>query len=88
MRVPQRLRSSQPEAESAVLAAAGELSADIGEMIRSARQQVAQVVNAGLTLLHWRIGSRIRREVLREERAERKRAMLMGASRFAERLKW
>ena len=70
MRVPQRLRSSQPEAESAVLAAAGELSADIGEMIRSARQQVAQVVNAGLTLLHWRIGSRIRREVLREERAE------------------
>ncbi|HEX8243974.1 MAG TPA: PDDEXK nuclease domain-containing protein, partial [Longimicrobium sp.] len=52
------------------MAAAGALSADIGEMIRTARQQVAQLVNAGLTLLHWQIGNRIRREVLREERAE------------------
>ncbi len=51
-------------------ATAGELSAEIGEMIRAARQQVAQVVNAGLTLLHWQIGMRIRREVLGEERAE------------------
>ncbi|HET7230977.1 MAG TPA: PDDEXK nuclease domain-containing protein [Longimicrobium sp.] len=50
--------------------AAGELDAEIGEMIRAARQHVAQVVNAGLTLLHWQIGNRIRREVLREERAE------------------
>lgn len=52
------------------MAATGELTAEIGEMIRTARQQVAQVVNAGLTLLHWQIGCRIRREVLREERAE------------------
>src|SRR5215210_4710895 len=46
------------------------LAAEIVEMIRTARGQVAQVVNARLTLLHWQIGSRIRREVLREQRAE------------------
>jgi len=39
-------------------------------MIQAARGQVAQVVNAGLTLLHWQIGDRIRREILREARAE------------------
>lgn len=70
MPVARRRRSLQAAAESSVAAAAGELTAEIGEMIRTARQQVAQVVNAGLTLLHWQIGCRIRREVLREERAE------------------
>jgi len=46
------------------------LAAEIAEMIRSARGQVAQLVNARLTLLHWQIGSRIRREILRDQRAE------------------
>lgn len=70
MPVPQKRRRLHPEAQLPVTAAAGELSADIGEMIRAARQQAAQLINASLTLLHWRIGTRIRREVLREERAE------------------
>ena len=70
MSVPQKRWRALPEADSPVTAVAGELTADIGEMIRTARQQVAQVVNAKLTLLHWRIGTRIRHEVLREERAE------------------
>jgi predicted nuclease of restriction endonuclease-like (RecB) superfamily len=70
MPVPRKRRRLHPEAESPVTAAAGELSADIGEMIRAARQQAAQLINASLTLLHWRIGTRIRHEVLREERAE------------------
>jgi predicted nuclease of restriction endonuclease-like (RecB) superfamily len=48
----------------------GALAAEIVEMIRNARGQVAQIVNARLTLLHWEIGARIRREVLREQRAE------------------
>ncbi|HYM60706.1 MAG TPA: PDDEXK nuclease domain-containing protein [Thermoanaerobaculia bacterium] len=39
-------------------------------MIESARQQVAQVVNAGMTMLYWRIGRRIREDVLKNERAE------------------
>ena len=49
---------------------AGALAAEIAEMIRSARGQVAHVVNARLTLLHWQIGTRIRREILGEQRAE------------------
>ena len=39
-------------------------------MIEAARGQVAQAVNTGLTLLHWRIGDRIRREILQEKRAD------------------
>ena len=38
-------------------------------LILEARQQTAQVVNAGLTLLYWQIGDRLRREVLGEKRA-------------------
>jgi hypothetical protein len=39
-------------------------------MIEGARQQVAQAVNAGLTALHWQIGSRIHREILQEKCAD------------------
>jgi hypothetical protein len=43
---------------------------EVRQLILSAREQVAQAVNAGLTLLYWQVGDRIRREVLREKRAE------------------
>jgi predicted nuclease of restriction endonuclease-like (RecB) superfamily len=43
---------------------------EVRELILSARQQVAQVVNAGLTLLYWQVGNRIHREILKETRAE------------------
>lgn len=46
------------------------LLTDLRELILSARQQVAQTVNAGLTLLYWQVGNRIRRETLKEKRAE------------------
>ena len=46
------------------------LLADVRELIISARQQVAQMVNAGLTMLYWHIGARIRRDILNEKRAE------------------
>lgn len=39
-------------------------------LILEARQQTARMVNAGLTLLNWQLGDRIRREVLSEKRAE------------------
>ena len=48
----------------------GGLLADVREMIVQAREGVARAVNSGLTLLYWQIGDRIRREVLREKRAE------------------
>lgn len=70
MDLPQKRRLPQSEAEPVEVSSAADLSTDVAEMVRAARQQVANVVNAGLTLLHWQIGNRIRLEVLREERAE------------------
>lgn len=43
---------------------------EVRDLVLSARGQVAQLVNTGLTLLHWQVGNRIRREVLKEKRAE------------------
>jgi predicted nuclease of restriction endonuclease-like (RecB) superfamily len=46
------------------------LLSDVRELILSVRSQVAQTVNAGLTMLYWQIGQRIRQDVLKEKRAE------------------
>lgn len=43
---------------------------ELRELIGSVRLQTAQAVNAALTALYWQIGDRIRREILREQRAE------------------
>jgi predicted nuclease of restriction endonuclease-like (RecB) superfamily len=42
---------------------------DIRGMIESARAQVARAANAGLTLLYWSIGKRLREDILRGKRA-------------------
>jgi len=55
-----------PASSAAVV---GDLLADVRRLIEEARRQTAVAVNAGLTLLYWRIGDRIRREVLGGERA-------------------
>ena len=44
--------------------------ADLQQLTRSARERVASAVNAELTMLYWRIGVRLRKEVLSEQRAE------------------
>ena len=41
---------------------------DIRDLILSARRQVAQTVNAELTMLYWEIGRRIRQGILEEKR--------------------
>ena len=46
------------------------LFADIRSMIEEARAAVAITVNQNLTMLHWRIGRRIREEILQGGRAE------------------
>lgn len=46
------------------------LISDIRQLIESARKRVAVTVNAELTLLYWKIGQRIRKEVLKGKRAE------------------
>jgi hypothetical protein len=39
-------------------------------VVRALRQQIGQTVNAGLTMLYWHIGRRIRQDILKEDRAE------------------
>ena len=46
------------------------LVGDIRAMIEMARERVAQTVNAGLVMLYWEIGRRIRQDINREKRAE------------------
>lgn len=45
------------------------LLADLRQLIEQARQAAAVAVNAGLTLLYWRVGQRVRSEVLGDARA-------------------
>jgi len=47
-----------------------DLLADLRDMIETTRQTVATAVNAALASLYWRIGKRIRQEILQEKRAE------------------
>jgi hypothetical protein len=46
------------------------LVTDLRELILSARQTVARGVNAPLVFLYWKVGQRIRQNVLHEKRAE------------------
>ena len=57
------------------------LVADLRGMIRETREGVARAVNAGITLLYWRIGKRIRSEVLGNERAEYGKEIVTTLSR-------
>jgi hypothetical protein len=43
---------------------------DLRGLILDARQEVARQVDSTLAMLHWRIGQRIRRDILKEKRAE------------------
>ncbi len=47
----------------------GDLLNEIRSLVEDARRQTAAAVNVGLTALYWRIGNRMRREVLQNERA-------------------
>lgn len=51
-------------------ALAAPLLKEVRELILTARDAVARTVNAGLTLLYWEIGARIRVGLLAEKRAE------------------
>lgn len=46
------------------------LVSELHGLIDAARQHVAQTDYATLTMLYWPVGQRIRREVLKKERAE------------------
>jgi len=71
-------------AVGAAAAATGDapaLLADLQQLIAQARQSAAAVVNAGLTLLYWRIGQRLHAELLGGERAGYGQEIVVTASR-------
>jgi len=46
-----------------------DLLKDLRELVADARQDVARQVNSALVLLYWRVGKRIRQDILKEKRA-------------------
>lgn len=60
------------------------LLADIRELIIEAQKRVARSVNSELVLLYWRIGHRIRKDILKEKRAEYGEQIVPTLSAFLE----
>jgi DUF1016 N-terminal domain len=54
---------------------------DLRKLIGEARQNVATTVNAGLTLLYWRVGKRMVDEVLGKERAAYGQQIVVSVAR-------
>jgi hypothetical protein len=68
-KAPARTRSTglrEPPADALV----DTLALELGTLIESARQQVAQAANAALTTRYWQVGHRVRTEVLEGRSAE------------------
>ena len=62
-KIPARSKAVQASPEKPLIR-------DVRDPILETRQRVAQTVNAGLTLLYWQIGFRIRQDILEQKRAE------------------
>lgn len=55
---------------TSAIATPASLLGDIRDLILTTKENVSRGVNAALVLLYWKIGERIRRDVLKEKRAE------------------
>ena len=53
---------------------------EVRQLIDTAKQRAAIAVNAELTLLYWRIGERIRVELLEGQRGEYGKQVILGLS--------
>ncbi|MEW5786411.1 MAG: PDDEXK nuclease domain-containing protein [Pseudomonadota bacterium] len=83
-------RKPLPQPQPTPLAdASGDLSnallGDIRGLIEQSRQQLAAAVNSAITMLYWRIGQRIRAEVLNHQRAAYGAQIVSTLSRQLER---
>lgn len=74
-------KRNQLKPKSSQLVLPESLIKDLKGMIEKTRQSIATSVNAGMTLLYWSIGHRIRQEVLKDSRAEYGRSIVATASR-------
>ena len=54
---------------------------DVRALIDSARTRVSRAINSELVLLYWRIGRRVREEVLGKERAAYGERVIKGSRR-------
>ncbi len=70
--MPARKKSPAPLAAKSLTPRQSEpgLLHELRDLIVSTRQTVARGVNAALVLLYWKIGQRIRQDVLQNKRAE------------------
>jgi hypothetical protein len=57
------------------------LLTDLRQLMAEARQDVARQVNSTLVLLYWRVGNRIRHDILKEKRAEYGEQIVSAVSR-------
>jgi predicted nuclease of restriction endonuclease-like (RecB) superfamily len=80
MSTPRKKPAVKKSALPAVPTEPGSLAAEIRQMIQAARHQIAQAANAGLTMLYWQIGTRIRQNILKEKRAEYGKEILQALS--------
>ena len=77
-----RKKQDKKKASVPIIASAGNtVIADIRVLIESARVRAATAVNAELTMLYWQVGERIRREILKEKRAEYGKEIVVSLSR-------
>jgi hypothetical protein len=76
-----RKQTKSPTRSDRVSAVSPVLIEDIRKIIGEARRTVATTVNAGLTLLYWRIGKRIVDEVLGKERAAYGQQIVVSVAR-------
>lgn len=58
-----------------------QLLSDLRTLIADARQDVARRVNSALVMLYWKVGQRIRKDILKEKRAEYGQEILATLSR-------
>ena len=54
---------------------------DLRELIEKTKMSIAATVNIGMTALYWKIGLRIRQEILSDERAEYGKSIVATLSR-------
>jgi len=57
------------------------LVGELRGMIDQARASIASTVNSTITMLYWQVGTRIRKKILKEERAKYGRSIVASVSR-------
>jgi len=67
--------------KSTLIAVSQSLIKDLRSMIEKSREGVAAALNRGMAALYWQIGNRIRKDILKEKRAEYGEQIVYALSR-------